>query len=230
MNDNTPALQIIGHVSSCYKEKFGTPRQPGIVPDSHAEIVFAPEYGNPEAFRELDGFSHIWVLFLFHQTAGKPWRPTVRPPRLGGNRRVGVFASRSPFRPNHIGLSAVKLEGIEFTPDRGTVLKLSGIDLVDGTPVLDIKPYLPFTDCLPMAQGGYAASVPELIPVRIPMELEASFPPSFIELLRQTLATDPRPAFHEEDDRTYGLTLENYNVHWYLDKGIACVKKIEPLT
>lgn len=222
-------MQAIGRVTSCYKEKFGTPRQPGLVPASHGEIVFEPEYRNPEAFRELEGFSHIWILFMFHHTMDKGWNPTVRPPRLGGNHRVGVFASRSPFRPNHIGLSAVRLAGVEYTKDRGPVLKISGIDLVDGTPVLDIKPYLPFTDCLPEAAGGYASDTPQNIQVYIPQEIEDSCPEPFLQILRQTLSTDPRPAFHGDNERLYGLALEGYNVCWTMENQTACVKHIEPL-
>ena len=219
----------IGHVISCFKEKFGTPRQPGLVPASLAEIVLEPEFRNSDVFRELEGFSHIWVIFQFHHTQGKGWHPTVRPPRLGGNRRVGVFASRSPFRPNPIGLSAIRLLRVENTTDRGPILKVAGVDLIDGTPVLDIKPYLPFTDSIPEAVGGYASVSPPNIQVHIPLEMEDTYPPEFLTLLRQTLATDPRPAFHEDNERLYGLALDRYNVHWTMENQTACVKYIEPL-
>lgn len=217
-------LYPIAWVESCFKEKFGTPRQAGLVPSAKSKVVFSPECRHPEAFRGLESFSHIWLIFLFHQSASQGWHPTVRPPRLGGNERMGVFATRSPFRPNPIGLSAVRLEAIDFNDKNGPVLHISGADLVDGTPVLDIKPYIPYADSLDNASGGFAGHAPESVPVLIPPELEQALAPEWVPLIHQTLGADPRPAYHEDTGREYGLRLGPYNLRWvYQNKQINVV-------
>lgn len=207
-------IEVIGHVRTCYGEKFGVPRQPGVVKEAWGEVIFEPEFRNTNAVRGLEGFSHVWVVFVFHQSVRKDWKPTVRPPRLGGNERIGVFASRSPFRPNPIGLSVVKLNAIDHDHPDGPVIKLSGVDIVDGTPILDIKPYIPYADSLPDAAGGYVVGAPEKLPVKwadgVPdMDSETQ------SLIEATLAADPRPAYHhDEAGREYGCLIADYNVRW----------------
>jgi len=225
----------IGMIRSCFTEKFGIPRQPGLVPAARATLeVFSP-YDQKEAFRDLDEFSHLWVLFIFHGIPAEKWRPTVRPPRLGGNRRTGVFATRSGFRPNPIGMSAVSLEGIRRRNGK-MLLELSGVDLLDRTPVLDIKPYLPYADAIPRAFGGFADRPPEdNLPVACCPAAEKSLAelekahPGFRELLEQVLGTDPRPAYadrHSEREE-FGLRLHNVNVRWRVDDRGIIVKSIE---
>lgn len=215
-------MDPIAHVRTCYGEKFGVPRQPGLVAEARGELVFAPEFRNPDALRGLDGFSHVWLVFVFHRALRSAWKPTVRPPRLGGNERVGVFASRSPFRPNAIGLSAVRLEGIDFHHPEGPVLRLRGVDLVDGTPVLDIKPYLPMADALPDADAGFAGEPPGGL--EVVWQAENSPSAATQELITATLATDPRPAYQRaEDNREYGCLIDGYNVRWTVRRGTAVV-------
>lgn len=221
------SLHPVAWIDSCFKEKFGTPRQSGIVASAKAKIIFAPEYRQAEAFRGLEGFSHIWLIFLFHQTAGQGWHPTVRPPRLGGNDRMGVFATRSPFRPNPLGLSAVRLEAIDYDDPEGPVLIVSGADLVDKTPILDVKPYIPYADSQPGASGGFAPTQPEPIPVHIPEEWAAKIPEEWLPVIRETLSADPRPAYHEESGRIYGVKLGPYNIRWSFQHGSIAVTSIE---
>lgn len=215
-------VELIGHVRTCYGEKFGVPRQPGLVEEAWGELVFEPEFRNADAVRGLEGFSHVWVVFVFHQAVRSDWKPTVRPPRLGGNERVGVFATRSPFRPNPIGLSVVKLEGIDFDHPDGPVLKLRGVDLVDGTPVLDIKPYIPYADSLPDAVGGFVSGAPEKLSVKwqapeMPDEETKN-------LIKATLAADPRPAYQRgEKNRDYGCLISGYNVRWTVEDNCATI-------
>lgn len=204
----------IAHIRTCFKEKFGTPRQAGLIPSARGEIVFEPACRHPEAFRGLENFSHLWLIFLFDKSADQGWRPTVRPPRLGGNERMGVFATRSPFRPNPIGLSAVRLESIDYTHEQGPVLHVLGADIVDGTPVLDIKPYIPYADSIPDAAGGFARETPNPVPVHIPGDLAGSLPPDWLDIITQTLSADPRPAYHNDSGRIYGLLLGGYDIHW----------------
>lgn len=231
-------IRPIGHVRSCFPEKFGIPRQPGLIPGARGTIVIHPPYHTEQAFAGLERFSHIWVLFLFHQAVRADWKPSVRPPRLGGNRRLGVFASRSPFRPNHIGMSPLALEGIEFLEGE-TRLHVQGLDLVDGTPVLDIKPYVPYVDAIPQAQGGYADSAPQAR-LRVEFEtdaaqacqrLEASRP-GLAQLIRDTIAQDPRPAYlagqsEGQDGREFGLRLYDLNIRWRVHGDRAEVVRIE---
>ena len=227
----------IGIIRSPFREKFGIPRQPGLAPAARATLEPVPPYDRPEAFEGLDDFSHIWVLFHFHATARETWKPTVRPPRLGGNRRVGVFASRSMFRPNPIGLSVVALERIDRAGPR-PILHLRGADLLDGTPVLDIKPYLPWVDALPGARAAYAGNRPgTVMPVRYApaarkqLNDAARMDPDFPALVEQVLALDPRPAYRTAKDeraRVYGMRLAGFDVRWKMtDAGIEVVT-VEP--
>ncbi len=222
----------IGVIRSCFGEKFGIPRQPGLVPAARATLELLPPYNQPATVRELAGFSHLWLIFVFHGIPWGQWQPTVRPPRLGGNRRLGVFASRSPFRPNPIGLSAVRLEQVEIA--QGQVrLHLAGIDLLDGTPVLDIKPYVPYADAIPEAAGGFAPTAPETT-------LKVAFSPAasafcaawpegdLRELISQLLRQDPRPAYERANPapQAYGMKLYNLDVHWEIRGGAAQVMDI----
>ena len=219
--------QIIGHVRSCYGEKFGVPRQPGLVDEAWGELIFEPKFRDQDAVRELDQFSHLWLIFIFHQSAKNDWKPTVRPPRLGGNEKVGVFASRSPFRPNPIGLSCVQLESIDLDHEHAPILRLRGIDLVDGTPVLDIKPYIPYADSLPNAGGGFATNAPEQLNVEWAVNIPKTLTQSTKTLIENTLAYDPRPAFHQEE-REYGCLIDAYNVKWRTHDQKASITACEP--
>jgi tRNA-Thr(GGU) m(6)t(6)A37 methyltransferase TsaA len=229
------AFHPIGVIRSCFTEKFGIPRQPGLVPAARATLeVFSP-YDRDEAFRNLDEFSHLWVIFVFHGIPAGKWRPTVRPPRLGGNRRTGVFATRSGFRPNPIGMSAVSLEGIRRHNGK-LLLELSGIDLLDRTPVLDIKPYLPYADALSAAFGGFADRPPQgNLPVACCPAAKKALAalektrPGFRELLEQVLGADPRPAYsnRQNDREEFGMRLHNINVRWRIDNGEIIVQAIE---
>ncbi|HEY5674113.1 MAG TPA: tRNA (N6-threonylcarbamoyladenosine(37)-N6)-methyltransferase TrmO [Malonomonas sp.] len=215
-------LEPIASIHTPYKEKFATPRQPGLAPTVPAQVVLHPQFSSPEAVRGLEGFSHIWLIFLFHQTYGQGWKPTVRPPRLGGNQRVGVFACRSPFRPNPIGLSVVKLQSIRCQPGK-VVLEVLGADLVDGTPILDIKPYLPYTDGIDGATGGFADRAPGASlkvefsdPAKTQLAGFSKQTPELESLIRETLCLDPRPAYQRDNDegREYGVRLDQYNLRW----------------
>lgn len=212
----------IGTLRSCFGEKFGTPRQAGLVPHAPASIELLPPYDVPEAIKGLSQFSHIWIIYLFDRVAGRPWHATVRPPRLGGNRRVGVFATRSNFRPNPIGLSVVKLDAIECQAG-SVVLHVSGADVIDNTPVLDIKPYLPYADSRPDASASYATEPPaRALTVRLAPEVERfcdlrnETHPRLREVLVEALSLDPRPAYRAgcDDTREYGTTLFGFNFHW----------------
>ena len=209
------SMEPIARIHTDFSTKFGVPRQSGLVEALEAEIIFEPPYREPAALRGLEGFSHLWLVWVFHQAAGRPWSPTVRPPRLGGNRRMGVFATRSPFRPNPVGLSAVKLAGIEAAGPSGPVLRVRGADLVDGTPILDIKPYLPYADCIPEASGGFAPQ-PALAPltVEISPALLERVPPERREALEAVLAQDPRPRYQADPERIYGFTLAGMVVRY----------------
>ncbi|MCH5201027.1 MAG: tRNA (N6-threonylcarbamoyladenosine(37)-N6)-methyltransferase TrmO [Oscillospiraceae bacterium] len=221
-------LQVIGHVRSDFPEKFGIPRQSGLVPELKSRIVFEPEYRVPEAFRGLEGYSRIWIIWQFSETVRENWSPTVRPPRLGGNRRVGVFASRSPFRPNPIGLSSVALDRIETDAPDGIVLHISGADIMDGTPVLDIKPYLPYADAYPDERGGFALQRREgILRVELPERLLAAIPEEKREALTAVLAQDPRPAYHEEPERVYTMSFAGLEVSFTVDGERLAVHSVE---
>ena len=197
-----PEMKIIARISTPFKTKFGIPRQSGVAPDVKGEIVFEPDYREIEAVRGLEGFSHIWLIWCFSESVSDKWSPTVRPPRLGGNVRMGVFATRSPFRPNPIGLSSVVLERIEYTDDRGPVLHVRGADLMDGTPIFDIKPYVAYADSHPGASGGFTDTA-EFKKLRV--ELGDGVTPPLSEGLIEVLENDPRPRYHDDPERVYGM-------------------------
>ncbi len=232
----TIEFEPIGYVTSCFKEKFGIPRQSGLIPEAQGILEVIPPYNRPEAFRELADYSHIWLTFVFHANPPAEWKPTIRPPRLGGNKRVGVFASRSPFRPNPIGLSVVRLERLELQP-AGVRLHLGGIDLLDGTPVLDVKPYLPYSDAIADAQAGYAPAAPKTCyEIRFNAAVEqrlASLPAAHADHLRRLisriLALDPRPGYRRgsAEQRRYGMRLCDYDLHWEIDEDKLVVVSLD---
>jgi len=212
------SMKVIARVHSDFSTKFGVPRQSGLVDALEATIVFEPEYRNPAALRGLEGFSHLWLVWVFDQAIREEWSPTVRPPRLGGNQRMGVFATRSPFRPNPIALSSVKLAGMEQTAEFGTVLKIRGADLMDGTPILDIKPYIPYADSHPEAVGGFAsAPAVETLEVFIPDDMQEMVPADRREALRGVLAQDPRPHYQNDPNRVYGFRFAGLEVKFSVD-------------
>lgn len=217
-------FNIIAHVRTCYGEKFGIPRQPGLVDEAWGELIFEPGYRNADCLRGLEKFSHIWLVFVFHQALQENWNATVRPPRLGGNEKVGVFASRSPFRPNAIGLSCVALKEIDHDQQNGPILKITGVDLVDGTPVLDIKPYIPYCDSLPHAIGGFAHERPGRLDVHWQGELDEVMDRETKTLIENTLAADPRPAYQQgEDPREYGCLIDGWNVKWRVENAAILI-------
>ena len=206
---------VIARIRTDFPTKFGIPRQSGLVKELQGRIVFEPEYRNPEAVRGLEDFSHVWLIWEFSESKRDGWSPTVRPPKLGGNIRKGVFATRSPFRPNPIGLSAVKLEKVDIHPELGPVLHVSGADLMDGTPIYDIKPYIPYADCIPDAKGGFTRETDNSL-------LEVIFPENLLEIIpfekqkavMQILAFDPRPSYQEDDERIYGVEFAGFDVRF----------------
>lgn len=221
-------MRIIARVHNDFPTKFGLPRQSGLVPQARSVLVFEPEYRVVEALRGIEGYSHLWLLWEFHQAKQEGWSPTVRPPRLGGNMRVGVFATRSPFRPNPIGLSCVRLEGLEKTRDQGTVLLLSGADLMDGTPIYDIKPYLPYADCHPEATGGFAGEVMNhQLRVVFPERWRALVPPERLEALLGVLAQDPRPGYQQDSERVYGFSYAGLEVRFTVAGETLTVCEVE---
>ena len=222
-------LKIIGHIRSDFSEKFGIPRQSGLVEELKAVIVFEPEFRNPDALRGMEGFSHLWLIWQFSNAVRQEWSPTVRPPRLGGNERMGVFATRSPFRPNPIGLSCVRLERVELHPELGPVIHVAGADLLDGTPIYDIKPYLPYADCKPEAVGGFAAEPKEAtLQVVCPEELLENLPADRRSALLGVLAQDPRPSYQNDPEREYGMGFAGFNVRFTVEQGTLTVHKIDP--
>lgn len=221
-------MDVIAHIRTDLPEKFGVPRQSGLVPQLRGTVVFEPAYRNPDALRGLEGFSHLWLIFQFHRAVRAEWSPTVRPPRLGGNRRMGVFATRSPFRPNAIGLSCVKLEEVRLDEKLGPVLYVSGADLVDGTPILDIKPYLPYADCHPEATGGFTDPLSaQKLEVSCDPVLLAGLAPRQREALLGVLACDPRPRYQNDPERVYGLSFAGKNVRFTVEKGVLTVLAVE---
>lgn len=208
-------MKIIARIHTDFKTKFGIPRQSGVVEELKGEIVFEPEFRNPDAVRGLDEWSHIWLIWQFSENLRADWSPTVRPPRLGGNTHVGVFATRSPFRPNAIGLSSVKLDGIELDTERGPVLHVSGADLMDGTPIFDIKPYLPYADSHPDATGGFVDKTEfKTLNVIIPEELKNIIPGEKLDALTGVLENDPRPHYHNDPERIYGFEFAGMEIHF----------------
>ena len=223
-------MQPVAHIRSEFAEKFGVPRQSGLVEALKADIVFEPAYRNPDALRGLEDFSHIWLIWVFDRAIRENWSPTVRPPRLGGNTRMGVFATRSPFRPNPIALSCVQLAGIRQTAE-GPVLRVRGADLVDGTPILDIKPYIPYADSHPEALGGFAAEpAGETLEVVIPPELLARIPETKREALRGVLAQDPRPHYQKDPERIYGFSFAGMEIRFSVAGTQLTVRSVEPVS
>lgn len=221
-------MKIIARIHTDFKEKFGIPRQSGLVQELKATIIFEPEYRNPDALRRIEEYSHLWLLWQFSENIREDWSPTVRPPRLGGNERVGVFATRSPFRPNPIGLSVVKLLGVEETERYGKVLCVSGADLMDGTPIYDIKPYLPYVDSVPDAAGGFAAEhKDDQLQVSCPPQLLQKLPPEKQQALLLVLAQDPRPAYQTDPERRYGMNYAGWEVSFYVEGNTLYVNDIQ---
>ena len=220
-------MNIIARMKSDFPTKFGIPRQSGLVDSLRSTIVFEPEYRNSDALRGLEDFSHLWIIWKFSETVRPDWSPTVRPPRLGGNTRMGVFATRSPFRPNEIGLSCVKLIGIEQTQDCGTVVHVAGADLMDGTPILDIKPYIPYSDCYPEATGGFTDHAGNfLLEVICPEHLLNTIPENKRPALLGVLSHDPRPSYQKDSERVYGLEFANFNIRFQVQNKILTVTEI----
>ena len=217
-------IKPIAHVRTCYEEKFGVPRQSGLVGEAWGQLVFEPEYRQLDAIRGLDEFSHLWLVFIFHHTSHKEWKPTVRPPRLGGNQKVGVFASRSPFRPNPIGLSCLKIEKIDLLDPLAPIIHLSGVDVVDGTPVIDIKPYVPYADCLPNASEGFAHGPPPPLALHWQNDMDANIDTATKRLIEKSLSMDPRPAYQNDDQqREYGCLINGLNVRWTVQNNTVLI-------
>lgn len=216
-------IQIIARMKSDFPTKFGIPRQSGLVNELRSTIIFEPEYRNADALRGLEDFSHLWIIWQFSKAVRKDWSPTVRPPRLGGNTRLGVFATRSPFRPNSLGLSSVRILGLEQTQEYGTVIHVAGADLMDGTPIFDIKPYVPYSDCHPEASGGFTDSAGDfLLEVVFPPELLQKIPQCKREALLGVLSHDPRPSYQNDPDRIYGLNFGGYDIRFTVkDKNLT---------
>ncbi len=221
-------MKIIAHIYTDFKTKFGLPRQSGLIDAIKGEIVFEPEYRNADAFRGLEDFSHIWLIWQFSEAVRDNWSPTVRPPKLGGNTRMGVFATRSPFRPNPIGLSAVKLEKIEFTKENGPVLTVSGCDLEDGTPIYDIKPYLSYADSRPDATGGFTETLSlKPLTVHFAENTDELLSKEQKETLIGVLEQDPRPSYQEDPERVYGFLFAEFEVFFKVAEDTVIVTKIE---
>jgi tRNA-Thr(GGU) m(6)t(6)A37 methyltransferase TsaA len=208
-------IQVIARMRSDFPTKFGIPRQSGLVEELRSTIVFEPEFRNADALRGIEGYSHLWLIWQFSEAVRTEWSPTVRPPRLGGNTRMGVFATRSPFRPNSLGLSSVKLLGVEQTENEGMVIHVAGADLMDGTPIFDIKPYIPYGDCHPDATGGFTDTAGEfLLNVDFPEELLQKLPEEKRSAAIGVLSHDPRPSYQRKPDRIYGLTFAGFDIRF----------------
>ena len=221
-------LMIIARMKSDFPTKFGIPRQSGLVPSLRSTIIFEPEYRNSDALRGLEDFSHIWIIWQFSEALRTQWSPTVRPPRLGGNTRLGVFATRSPFRPNALGLSSVQITGIERTAQHGTVIHVCGADLMDGTPIFDIKPYIPYTDCHPEAIGGFTEHARDFIlKVNFPDELLSVIPNEKHQSLMDVLSHDPRPSYQSDSNRIYGISFGGWNIRFTVQDTTLTVCSVE---
>ena len=220
-------LSVIARMKSDFPSKFGIPRQSGLVEELRSTIIFEPEFRNPGTLRGIEGYSHLWLIWQFSEAVRTQWSPTVRPPRLGGNTRMGVFATRSPFRPNALGLSSVRLLGVEKTAEYGTVIHVGGADLMDGTPIFDIKPYIPYGDCHPEATGGFTDTAGEfLLDVQFPQELLDKLPAEKHSALLGVLSHDPRPSYQNAADRVYGLTFAGFNIRFTVEDNILTVLEV----
>ncbi|MCH5267669.1 MAG: tRNA (N6-threonylcarbamoyladenosine(37)-N6)-methyltransferase TrmO [Lachnospiraceae bacterium] len=217
-------LDIIAHIHTDFSGKFGIPRQSGMIPELTGQIVFTEKYRNTDAIRGLEDFSHLWLLWEFSEAIRDDWSPTVRPPRLGGNARMGVFATRSPFRPNPLGLSCVQLDCVEYTKQKGAILHVCGVDLMDGTPIYDIKPYLPYTDCQPEATGGFTDELSHsLLQVEIPDSLKNTMPSDKLAALYKILEQDPRPSYQKEAERIYAFEFAGVTIRFQVQDTILSV-------
>ena len=220
-------MKIIGHIHTDFSSKFGIPRQSGLVPELKGVIIFEPEFRNPQAFRGLEEFSHIWILWKFSKSEKEHWSATVKPPRLGGKKRMGVFATRSPYRPNDIGLSSVRLEKINFDEKMGPMLYVAGADLLDGTPIYDIKPYIAYTDSHPDAAEGFAGTVKEKeLQVDFPEELLSKFPKEKRDAILGVLSQDPRPAYDTDETRLYGVEFAVFDFRFTVTGELLQVKEL----
>ena len=223
------SIRIIARMKSDFPTKFGIPRQSGLVEELRSTVIFEPEFRNPDALRGIEGYSHLWLIWQFSEAVRQDWSPTVRPPRLGGNTRMGVFATRSPFRPNALGLSSVRLLGVEHTKEFGTVLHVGGADLMDGTPIFDIKPYIPYGDCHPDATGGLTDTAADFL-------LKVEFPPALLTLLPEdkreaavgVLSHDPRPSYQRTAERIYGIRFAGFDIRFQVDGDTLTVIAVEP--
>ena len=225
---DTVNIQVIARMHSDFATKFGIPRQSGLVEELKSTIVFEPEFRNPDALRGIEEFSHLWIIWQFSEAVRQGWSPTVRPPRLGGNTRMGVFATRSPFRPNNLGLSSVKLLGVEHTEKYGTVLHVGGADLMDGTPIFDIKPYIPYGDCHVDATGGFTDRAGEfLLQVEFPETLLNCLPEDKRDAAVGVLSHDPRPSYQRKPDRVYGLTFAGFDIRFTVKDDTLTVVAVE---
>ena len=228
MNDTKETtIKVIARIQSDFPTKFGIPRQSGLVESLKAKIVFEPEYRNADALRGMEEYSHLWLIWEFSEAKRDTWSPTVRPPRLGGNKRMGVFATRSPFRPNPIGLSCVKLESIDYSAENGPVIIVSGADLLDGTPIYDIKPYLPFVDSQPEAVGGFADTVKDdQLKVQCSEEITAQIPEQHRQAVLDILAQDPRPHYQQDPDRIYGMEFADMEIKFRVEENTLTICEI----
>lgn len=223
-------MEIIGHIETDFTTKFGVPRQSGLLPQSVGRIVFEKDYGIPSAFKGLEGFSHIWVIWEFSELKRKKWSPTVRPPILGGNKRVGVFATRSPYRPNPIAMSVLKIESIEATESGSMVLIVSGCDMMNNTPIFDIKPYLPYVDSVPNARGGFTENLPERqLKLKCDDEAFKKIPSEKRAMLKAILSGDPRPSYQDDPDRVYGFEFAGFEVKFTVCNGTVSLKSAEKI-
>ena len=227
---NEAAMHIIARMKSDFPTKFGIPRQSGLASSLRSTIIFEPEYRSTDALRGIEGFSHLWVIWQFSESIRETWSPTVRPPRLGGNQRMGVFATRSPFRPNPIGLSSVQLLGVEMTEKYGCVLHVAGADLMDGTPIYDIKPYIPYCDCHPNATGGFTDTASEfLLKVDFPTPLLNLLPPEKHTAAIEVLSHDPRPSYQRKPDRIYGVSFAGFDIRFSVQDATLTVLEVNKL-
>ena len=221
-------MQVIARMHSDFATKFGITRQSGLVEELRSTIVFEPEFRNADALRGIEDFSHLWIIWQFSEAVRQGWSPTVRPPRLGGNTRMGVFATRSPFRPNNLGLSSVKLLGVEQTAEFGTVLHVGGADLMNGTPIFDVKPYIPYSDCHTDATGGFTDTAGDfLLEVDFPAELLKKLPVSKWEAAIGVLSHDPRPSYQKNPDRVYGLTFAGFDIRFRVNRETLTVLEVK---
>ena len=222
-------IRPIARMHSDFSGKFGIPRQAGIVPELEGLVVFEPEYRDPQALRGIEGFSHLWLIWQFSENLREGWSTTVRPPRLGGNERMGVFATRSPFRPNSLGLSCVRLLAVEEEPGLGTVLRVGGADLMDGTPIFDIKPYVPYADCKAEASGGFAPDAGRTLKVAYAPGVASILPENKLEALTQVLSRDPRPGYQHDPKRLYAMDFGGFTLRFTVEGECLTVREAEPM-